>query len=57
MDSMMALSHEGHFSAVLQMFSFLKGKCNGFAVFDPTDPETYQTHFPNECWSATHHGV
>ena len=45
MASMMDLPREGHLNVVFQMFLFLKSKHNGVTVFDPTDPEIYQTQF------------
>ena len=46
--SVMALFREGHLSAVLQIFSFLKSKHNGVKVFDPVENELDQTQFPTE---------
>ena len=56
MSSMIALSREGHLAAVFQMFSFLKSKFNGVALFDPTGPEIDETQFPTEDCSATTYG-
>ena len=56
MASVMALPHEGHLTAVFQMFSFLMRKHNLVTVFDPTEPEINKTKFPTEDWSATPYG-
>ena len=55
--SMIALSREGHLRAVLQILSFLKSKNNFVAVFDPTEPDIYQTKLLTEDWSATTYGT
>ena len=57
MASMIALSHEGYLSAVLQMFYSLNSEHNGFTLFDPTNPEIDQTQFPTERWSETIYGT
>ena len=53
MASMMHLPREGHVAVVLQIFPFLMSKKNGFAVFDPTEPDIDLTQFPTEHWHAT----
>ena len=53
MASMMAIFREGHLSEAFQMFSFLKSKQNGVAVFDSAEPETDETQFLTENWCET----
>ena len=57
MASMMVLSREGHLSVLFKMFSFLKSKCNGIIVFDPTEHDIDQTQFPTEDWSTRPYGL
>ena len=52
MASMMALRGEGHLNAAFEMFLFIKSKHNKVIVFDPTDPEVYQTQFATVDWST-----
>ena len=53
MTSMMALPREGHLSAVLHMFSFLKSEHNSVTVFDPSGPEIDLNQFLSEDWFET----
>ena len=38
---------------MLQTLLFLKSEYDGVTVFDPTEPEIDQNHFPIEDWSVT----
>ena len=49
--SHMALPHEGHFIALLHIFSYLKKHHNSFIVFDPTYPVIDPNLFPEKDWS------
>ena len=47
MSSHMAMPCEGHFDAVLNIFSYLKIKYNSRMAFDSTVPYYYETSFRN----------
>ena len=56
MSYMMALPRKGYLKFLFQMFAFMKNKHNDVIVFDPTEPDTNESEFNNEDWSATADG-
>ena len=53
---MMDVPCKGHLKVLFQMFVFVKNKHNAVMVFEPTEPDIYESQFNDQDWLATSYG-